>query len=215
MLKKLLPAMLAVACCCPASASPWAFDQILQSALQSHPQVLGKQSALMAALQEREGAQWQRWPTASMEASSQGGGAGLLRLEQPLWAGGRIQAGMDAADSRALAARWTVQEARQDLALKVVAASTEALRQQARQAHSQQGLGEHERLLAMMQRRVAQEVSPAADERMAQARLYAVANDVSSATQALNNALTQLSQLAGESVESMDSLSLRDRKSVV
>lgn len=210
MLKKLAPALLAVLCCTPAAAAPWAFEQVLQSALRSHPQVLGKQAALAAAVQEREGAQWQRWPTASVEASSQSGGASLLRLEQPLWTGGRIAAGIDAADSRALSAQWTVQEARQELALKVVAASTEALRQQARQAHSTQGVSEHERLLAMMQRRVAQEVSPAADERMAQARLYAVANDVSSATQALNNALAQLSQLAGEPVGAINAASLSE-----
>jgi adhesin transport system outer membrane protein len=210
MWKKWAPALLAVVCCGPAAATPWAFETVLQAALHSHPQVLGKQAALGAALQEREGAAWQRYPTASVEASSQSGGAGLLRLEQPLWTGGRISAGIDAADSRALSARWSVLEARQDLALKVVAASTEALRQQTRQAHSRQGVGEHERLLGMMQRRVAQEVSPAADERIAQARLYAVANDVSSATQALNNALAQLSQLAGESVSAMDATSLSE-----
>ncbi len=210
MWKKWTPALLVLVCCGPAAASPWAFEQVLQAALHSHPQVLGKQAALDAALQDREGAGWQRYPSASVEATSQSGGASVLRLEQPLWTGGRISAGIDAADSRALAARWTVQEARQELALRVVAASTEALRQQARQSHSQQGVGEHERLLAMMQRRVAQEVSPAADERMAQARLYAVANDVSSATQALNNALAQLSQLAGESVGAMDAASLSE-----
>lgn len=210
MLKKLAPALLAIACCGPAAAAPWAFDQLLQVALRGHPQVLGKQAALAAALQDREGAQWQRYPTASVEASTQGGGASLLRVEQPLWTGGRIGAGIDAADSRALSARWTVQEARQDLALRVVAASTEALRQQARLLHSQQGVGAHERLLAMMQRRVAQEVSPAADERMAQARLYSVANDVSSATQALGNALAQLGQLAGEPVGAIDAASLSE-----
>lgn len=201
---KWAPALLAVVCGCPAAASPWAFEQVLQAALQSHPQVLGKQAALGAALQERDGAAWQRYPAASVEASSQSGGAGLLRLEQPLWTGGRISAGITAADSRAMAARWAVLETRQELALRVVAASTEALRQQARQGHNQKSLGEHQRLLAMMQRRVAQEVSPAADERMAQARLYAAANEVASATQALGNALAQLSQLAGETVGAME-----------
>jgi outer membrane protein, adhesin transport system len=210
MLKKLAPALLAVLCYSPSEAAPWAFEQVLQSALRSHPQVLGKQAALAAAVQEREGAQWQRYPTPSVEASSQSGGTGVLRLEQPLWTGGRISAGIDAADSRAKVAQWTVLEMRQELALKVVAASTEALRQQARQNHTMQGVNDHERLLAMMRRRVAQEVSPEADERMAQARLYSAASDLSFATQALNNALAQLTQLAGEPVTAMAMISLSE-----
>lgn len=183
-----------------AQQKTWNFGQILHTALASHPLVLGKRSAQAAAQSEREGAEWQRYPSLSVEASTQGGGASLLRLEQPLWNGGRISAGIDAAGGRLDAAGAAVGEARQDLALKVIAATTEALRQQSRQRNGVSSVREHEKLLAMIRRRVTQEVSPMADQQLASSRLLATENELSATTQALNNALAQLSQLAGQPV---------------
>lgn len=190
-----------------AQAQPvWNFGQLMQAALASHPLVLAKRSAQDAAQAEREGAEWQRYPSFSAEASTQSGGlnARLLRLEQPLWTGGRITAGIDAAGSRFDAAGAALDEARQELSLKVIAAATEALRQQVRQQHGITGVKEHEKLLGMIQRRVAQEVSALADQNLARARLYASANELSVTTQALNNALAQLAQLAGQPVTAID-----------
>lgn len=188
-----------------AQAQPvWNFGQLMQAALTSHPLVLSKRSAQAAAQAEREGAEWQRYPSPSLEASTQSGGASLLRIEQPLWSGGRITAGITAAGSRFDAASAALDEARQELSLKVIAAATEALRQQARQQHGITGVKEHEKLLGMIERRVAQEVSPLADQRLAAARLYASANELSVTTQALNNALAQLSQLAGQPVTAIN-----------
>ena len=190
-----------------AQAQPvWNFGQLMQATLASHPLVLAKRSAQNAAQAEREGAEWQRYPSFSAEASTQSGGlnARLLRLEQPLWTGGRITAGINAAGSRFDAAGAALDEARQELSLKVIAAATEALRQQVRQQHGITGVKEHEKLLGMIQRRVAQEVSPLADQNLARARLYASANELSVTTQALNNALAQLAQLAGQPVTAID-----------
>lgn len=186
-----------------AQAQPaWNFWQVLQATLASHPLVLGKRSAQAAAQAEREGAEWQRYPSPSFEANTQSDGqnASLLRIEQPLWSGGRITAGINAAGSRFDAAGAALDEASQELALKIIAGTTEALRQQARQQHGVAGVKEHEKLLAMIQRRVTQEVSPLADQRLAASRLLATANELSAITQALNNALAQLTQLAGQPV---------------
>jgi len=191
-------------------ASPLTFDQVMQAALTSHPLMMGKRSAQAAAQADREGAEWQRYPTPSLEASTQNGGAGLLRIEQPLWSGGRISADIDAAGSRFDAAGAALNEAGQELTLKVIAAATEALRQQARQQHSQAGVKAHEKLLAMIQRRVAQEVSPLADQRLAASRLYAAVNELSVTTQALNNALAQLTQLAGQPVTAFSAQGLSE-----
>jgi len=202
-----------------AQAQPaWNFEQILQAALASHPLVQGKRSAQTAAKADQDGTQWQRYPTLSLEASTPNGSnnstvapsAGLLRIDQPLWSGGRITAGIDAAGSRFNAASAAIDEARQDLTLKVIAATTEALRQQIHKQHSAAGLKEHEKLLAMIERRVTQEVSPLADQRLAASRLYATANELSTTTQALNNALTQLTQLAGQPVSDFDEQGLSE-----
>lgn len=203
MKSRILPLVALTLVAAPAEAQQaWNFGQIMQAALASHPLVLGRRSAQEAARSEREGAEWQRYPSLSAEASTISGGANasLLRLEQPLWSGGRITAGIDAAGGRLNAAGAALDEASQELALKVIAGTTEALRQQVRQQHGLAGVKEHEKLLAMIQRRVAQEVSPMADQQLAASRLLAAVNELSATTQALNNALAQLSQLTGQSV---------------
>ncbi|MDO9226590.1 MAG: TolC family protein [Pseudomonadota bacterium] len=187
-------------------AAPTTFGQALQAALTTHPLMQGKRSAQAAAQAEREGAEWQRYPTPSIEANTATGGsnASLLRIDQPLWTGGRITSSIDAAGSRFDAAGMAIDEARQELVLRVIAAGSEALRQQARQRHAQANVGEHEKLLAMIRRRVAQEVSPLADQRLAESRLYSAVNELSAATQALQNALAQLGQLTGQTVMEFD-----------
>ncbi len=178
----------------------WSFQQVMEAALASHPLVQGKRSAQSAALADRDGAVWQRYPSVSLEGSTQSGGASVLRIDQPLWSGGRITAGINAAGSRFDSAGAALDEASQELALKVIAAVTEAVRQQDRQRHGVDGVKEHEKLLEMIQRRVMQEVSPLADQRLAASRLLVTANELSVTAQALNNALAQLSQLAGQPV---------------
>lgn len=196
--------VLAAACLLATSlqAAPLTFDQTLQAALSSHPLVLSKRSSQAAAQAEREGAEWQRYPTPSVEANTQTGGknSSLLRVDQPLWTGGRITAGIEAAGSRHDAAGVAIDEVRQELALRVIASSSEALRQQARLGHAKASVGEHEKLLAMIRRRVQQEVSPLADQRLAESRLYSSNNELSLASQGLQNALAQLGQLTGQAV---------------
>lgn len=183
------------------SATAWSFDQVLQQALQNHPSIAGRRSAQAAARADLDGAQWQRFPSLSAEVptGSQETG-GVVRIDQPLWSGGRITAGIDAAGSRVDAAGAAIEEERLNLSLRVIAAYTEALRQAARVRSAEEGLAEHQRLLEMIRRRVVQSVSSQTDQRLAESRAYQAANDVSNARQALENALAQLSQLAGKPV---------------
>lgn len=189
------------------SSATLSFEQALQATLSSHPLVQGKRSEQAAAKAEQEGATWQRYPSASVEANTDSGGdnASVFRLDQPLWSGGRITAGIDAAGSRLDAAGTAIDEMRQELALRVIAASSEVLRLNARLVHAQASVGEHEKLLAMIQRRVQQEVSPMADRRLAESRLYSTVNELSVTDQGLRNALAQLGQLTGRTVTNIES----------
>ncbi|MDP3513935.1 MAG: TolC family protein [Sulfuritalea sp.] len=179
------------------------FDQVLDASLTQHPAILGKRSARDAASADKEGAEWARYPTPSIEATSGSDGraaANLVRIDQPLWAGGRIDAGIEVAGSRFDAADAGLDETTQEVSLRVIAAYLEALRQKAREGHAASGVQAHEKLLAMIRRRVTQEVSSQTDQRLAESRLYQTKNELSLVSQSLRNALTQLAQLSGRPV---------------
>jgi adhesin transport system outer membrane protein len=179
------------------------FEQIVKQALATHPAILARHSTSLASEAELRGANWQRYPTPSLEMGGDTNSTrtSLFRLQQPLWAGGRITAGISAAEARLHASETAINEARQDIVLRVIGAFVEAMRQQAREEVILEGVGQHERLLAMISRRVEQEASPRVDQDLARSRLFQVSNDLSAVRQALANALTQLSQLAGKRVD--------------
>lgn len=186
------------------------FDEIAAQALATHPSILSRFSSAAAAKADSDGAEWQRYPTPSLELNSDHNGAltTLLRVQQPLWASGRIDATIDAAQSRHRASATAIHEAKQDVMLRVIAAYVEAMRQQARQQALTEGVQQHERLLGLIARRVEHEAGPRVDQELAQSRLYQARNDLSAVTQALANALTQLSQLSGMQVRTVAALDL-------
>ncbi|MDB5811747.1 MAG: hypothetical protein JWN94_3869 [Betaproteobacteria bacterium] len=195
-----------------AIAQAWSFDQIAQQALATHPAVLSRQASSAAAQAELNGASWQRFPTPSLELGGDNNGVAttLFRLQQPLWTGGRITAGIDAANSRHEAAEMAIGETKQELLFRIIAGYVEATRQQERAATVAKGVEQHEQLLGMITRRVQQEASPQVDQGLAQSRLYQAANDLSQVKQALATALTQLSVLAGQPIASVIPLDSND-----
>ena len=132
----------------PAHATAWEVEALLEAAQASHPLVGARQAERQAAQADLASANWQRYPSVSAElaAASTGSGNRLLRVDQPLWNGGRIAAGIRAADSRVSAAQTAIAETRQELRLRVVTAANEALRQQARRRVALDNLAEHDRL---------------------------------------------------------------------
>lgn len=184
-------------------AQGWRFEQALATALATHPAVLGKQASVEAAGAELDEARWQRFPSPSFETNqyASGGLTNVLRVDQPVWTGGRISAGISGAERRVEAAGASVLEMRQDISLRVIAAWTDACRHEARLTHARTAVQEHERLLALISRRVDNEVSPPVDRDFAQSRLLQARNDLATVTQARNAALAQLSQLVGEPID--------------
>jgi len=189
------------------------FDRLLAQALVNHPSVEGRRAGLQAAQAEREGTEWQRYPTPSIEASTRdsGGNTGLFALEQPLWTGGRISAGIAAAGFREAAAAAAVVEAKQAVALRLISAYTDILRQQQRQDYAKTSATEHDKLLQMISRRVEKEVSPPADRDFARVRLAQAATELSIANQGLQVAKGQLAQLVGYNVSAINDVSLDGR----
>ena len=181
----------------------WSFADLAREAAETHPAVIGKRLERDAALAEVDGARWQRWPLPELQASQDDGDGAtvVLGLQQPLWTGGRISAGIDAAEARHDAADATIAKARQEIIQRVADSYVEVRRRQAQQEINYQNVQQHERLLGLISRRVKQEISPRVDLDLANSRLYQAANELSVTTQALQHGLTRLSELSGQPVE--------------
>jgi len=94
-----------------------------------------------------------------------------LKLEQPLWTGGRVEASIQAAEREVDVSRARTTEAVDTIQLQVIDAYAEFWRSQAKLAASYDNVAALDELLAVITRRVAQEVSPRTEQVLAEARL--------------------------------------------
>ena len=189
------------------------FDALLAQALQTHPAVEGRRASLEAAKADKEGADWQLYPTPSLEATARdaGGSSNIFALEQPLWNAGRISAGIRAAGFREVAAEAAVVEAKLTTGLRVIAAYTDVLRLTQRLNYARTAVDEHNKLVDLIGRRVAQEVSPQVDRDFAQSRMAQATTDLSLSAQGLQVAQVQLSQLVGRPVGAIEDVRLEGK----
>lgn len=198
-------------CCCAIAtlgmnaavhAQTWSLEPLAQQALSSHPSVLSKRSAAAAAQADVKAAEWQRFPTPGISTNTDNLGNHFtqISLQQPIWAGGRINAGIASAEAKQSASNKAINETGQDILIKVVNAYIDAERWKTRREVNIENTRQHGQLLDMISRRVEVEASPAVDKQLAQSRLFQAENDLSVAKQSLSNAYILLSQLSGEQV---------------
>lgn len=156
----------------PVFAAEASLAVLLELALVQHPVVLQAREKLEAAGYDVEGAKWGRFPTLSSETRApRNSSQSITKLEQPLWSGGRISAQIDISEANERVARDLVAEAQLNVLQQLTSAYFELLRMQARLRVADENVSEHARLEDLMGRRVAAEVSPAADLVLANVRL--------------------------------------------
>lgn len=181
-----------------AFASDLTLGQALSAAAENHPSVKAKLGELQAAGKDIQAAKWGRFPRLSVQAtSSQGQPQAALVVQQPLWAGGRIEAQIRLSEAAQLQTEAALQETRQSLLQQTGAAFFEVLRLRARVELARKNEDAHKKLLDMMDRRVQAEISPQADQILARARLQQAFNERIQLDRALQNALLALDQLVG------------------
>ena len=183
-----------------AQASELRLTEALSLAASQHPSVKAKQAELQAAQADLATAKWSRYPTVSTEATASGGRPqGALLVQQPLWAGGKIDAQNRLAQAHVALADASLQETRNSLMLQTGNQFYEVLRWRQRLEMAQKNETEHRKLLELIQRRVASEISPIADQVLANARLQQAVSERIQFSRSLQTAELALQQLVGES----------------
>jgi adhesin transport system outer membrane protein len=181
-----------------AHATTWNLDTVLREAVTQHPDVRNRRDERQAASDRLEGARWGRFPSLSGEAQTQPGGPqSLVKLEQPLWFGGRIGGQINASTADLKVAGASLSEMQLDVLQRSAAAFFDILRLQARLKAAQANETDHAHLLKIIQRRVAAEISPMTDETQATARWLQAKTDRIQTTRQLDTARLTLEQLVG------------------
>jgi adhesin transport system outer membrane protein len=160
---------------------------------------------LGAAKSEVGAARNQFLPTPSVQLLQDNGATTtVLTVQQPLWAGGRLDAGLEAARSREGAAELFVADTKYTLALRVTAAWAAWAQARGRVAALNEGadlLGVYAQSVA---RRIAGDAAGRVDGELVKSRLTQTQGDLAAARSAERSALTRLSQMVGQPLRTED-----------
>jgi len=186
-----------------------AFLQIVRELAYAYPQTQSAAQGLEAARQDQSAAAWQRVASPSFQrlspqGSNTAGQINRLALEQPIYAGGRISAGIDAAEHRYTAGYYQHQYIAQETAIKLINAWYEWQRQKERVTAMQEGVQVHRLLRDQIERRAQEGVSPEIDQALAVARLSQMQSDLAQAQSAASAALAMLEQLAADQLPTLN-----------
>ncbi|WP_293751665.1 TolC family protein [Limnohabitans sp. Rim8] len=195
----------------PAPAPSPTLASLVRDALDSHPTTQSQRALVASAAAGVESARWQFYPTPSVslenattsgtDPSYQGDNrVATLRLQQPLYTGGRLTAGADKAQASLDQSQAALEESRLQLSLRVVQAYGEWLSAHLKVQASQKNEDTHNRLLRQVQRRIEEGVSAESDRVLALGRLDAVRAEVTATQVQGDMALARLGQLLGRPI---------------
>lgn len=195
-----------VVCAMGGAQAQMRLDQILSLAVEQHPDINAKRNELRSAEARLNSASWQRFPSVSVQTTASSAGTGsstvnTLRIDQPLWTGGRITADIEASEFRMQVASATLAETEQQILLRAGAAFTELIRMNLRIDAADQNIQEHQRLLELIQRRSASQINPESDVVLARARLQQAKSEIIQFRNMANNAKADLEQIIGRKVD--------------
>jgi len=177
----------------------------------THPRIQGKKKELNVANEKLNTSKWLRFPAVSVISSA--GQSSLssrdrepvttIRLEQPLWAGGRISSSIEANQARLNSSIYGISEIEEDVLGKTSAAYCSLLKMQEKIEASKENVEEHKRLLSLIQRKARNEVSPMVEIVLAKTRLeQAQYEQIQLITQA-TNLKAELESLIGQPFQSI------------
>lgn len=193
--------------------SPTRLDQLITSALASHPSAQIQRELEESAQSGVESARWQYFPTPSVaienantraaDPSYQGSSTvSTLRLQQPIWTGGRLTAGLEKAEASVIASQAAFEETRLQLAIRVVQAYGDWLSAQLKTQANERSLATHTRLREQVSRRIKHGMSSESDLTLAVGRLESVIAELSVTRTQKDTALARLGQLLGRRIDS-------------
>lgn len=186
-------------------SAPFGLNQLIALSIQNHPSISAARAQFGAAQSEVTAAKAQYYPTPSVQVlQDKGTTAAVLTVQQPLWAGGRIDAGLDAARSRTNAAEVSISDAQRTLALRVTSAWAAWMQARGRGEALEEGVTLLNLYTESVNRRIEGGASAVVDRELVASRLAQTQGDLAAVRSAERSALGRLAQLAGQPLRSED-----------
>lgn len=188
------------------AADAYGIAELTRATMEQHPSLRGATARVDAAQSGVDAAKWQFWPTPSLsvegvqndsnQAQNGDKGVGVFRLQQPVWTGGRLTNGLKRAEAGVLVAQAETDAVRQSLALRLIEAWSESVVSIRKIDAQQVSLESHQRLLAMVERRLAEGASALSDAMLARSRIDAIQAEIQLLQTQRDSALDKLRLLS-------------------
>ena len=173
--------LLCLGWCVNTAAAEFPVQLLIRETLSTHPAMRGQEFLMQSSQANVDAAKWQFYPTPSLSAEQGRFDASdptyqgdnrvyTMRLQQPLWTGGRLTAGLDKARANEESSKGSAQEVAQNLTLSVVDSCGDFGAGELKVVAYKHSLGAHDILLKRVQRRVKEGASPESDLLLAQSR---------------------------------------------
>jgi len=190
-----------------------AFDEVLGLALANSPAVQAKVRELDAADSALKGAEWGRYPALSSSvatapspvdgklAAGQSAPSSYVRLDQPLYAWGGIDARIMTADLQKSAAKLAIDSERNSVAERVIVAFGQIVAAQEKIAVQQDAVQRLVEFEGIIGRRLATQLSSKNDASLVHSRLQQARSELVQSSAVETRALAQLEELIGHPVK--------------
>jgi adhesin transport system outer membrane protein len=190
----------------PAPTATLSLRQAVAEAVLRNPNRVRAAHEVTAAGYERDAAEWGRFPTVSLDAgagqsSNSIAPTSTVRLEQPLWAGGRIDGQIDSARAQVSAAELAELDTRRRLAEETAVAYVGWMDAAGRVEIARESAAALADLVNYVRRREAEGLASAADVSIGRARYSSALALVEELGGALDQARAQLEALMVTRVE--------------
>ncbi len=183
------------------SSGKLGINDLLMIVRGTHPTVVTRQADIDAANSSLLGAKLRFLPAPSFDRTElKGNAASTVRVEQPLWTGGRLLAGLDSADAKAKISNAGLSEVQLNLGLRTATLYQQFVSQTGRLEVIDDGLRRLEELKQLIEHRAVAGASAEQDVELARSRMAQLQSERATILAQRQSVLAQLSQLLGQTL---------------
>lgn len=177
-------------------------EKLIDSVLKTHPSVQASRQLILGSNAQVEGAKWNYYPTPSVDVSMASGRRNTtVRLDQPLWTGGKLDAAYNLALSRKNESETILSESSYQLADTLLSLLRSYLQATGNLQALEEGKNDLQSFEAMLERRIDAGVSALSDRELIRSRLAQIDADIASARARRNTAQAQIELLSGSKLD--------------